>query len=79
MIKVALAGVGNVAAKFVQQLYACKISGAEPENTILPNVDKYKVSEIDIVAAFDVAKNKIGLDLSKAVLEKPTQQAATEH
>lgn len=71
MIKVALAGVGNVAAKFVQQLYACKISGAEPKNTILPNVDKYKVSEIDIVAAFDVAKNKIGLDLSKAVLEKP--------
>jgi len=31
----------------------------------------YHISDIEFVAAFDIAKNKVGKDLSEAIFEKP--------
>ncbi len=68
-IRVALIGIGNAASSFVQGLYYYK------ENNKLglwhEKIGEYKVSDIEIVAAFDVDKRKVGKDLSHAIFSEP--------
>ncbi|EWG07833.1 MAG: Myo-inositol-1-phosphate synthase [Candidatus Aramenus sulfurataquae] len=67
MIKVAIAGVGNSASALLQGLSLAK-KGEE-----IPGILKLPISpsEIEVVAAFDVDKRKVGKKLSEAIFEKP--------
>ncbi len=65
-VKIALIGVGNVASMLVQAAHAKKISGLWHKK-----VGGYETSDLEIVAAFDIDKRKIGLDLSEAIFQKP--------
>ncbi|MDG6907219.1 MAG: hypothetical protein JRN20_15705 [Nitrososphaerota archaeon] len=65
-IKIAIIGVGNVASAIVQSVYSGKILGLWHKH-----VGGYSVSDLSIVAAFDVDKRKIGLDLSEAIFQSP--------
>jgi myo-inositol-1-phosphate synthase len=69
-IKVAIAGVGNCASALVQGIEYYR--DADPSETVpgLMHVSLggYHVGDIEIVAAFDVDAEKVGLDLSKAIL-----------
>ncbi|MGI0090777.1 MAG: inositol-3-phosphate synthase [Nitrososphaerales archaeon] len=65
-IKVALIGVGNVASALTQSLHAKKISGIWHKY-----VAGYSFADIEIVAAFDIDKGKIGKDLSEAIFKEP--------
>jgi myo-inositol-1-phosphate synthase len=65
-IKVAIVGVGNVASSFVQAVYAKKPSGVWH-----PSVGGFAPSDVEIVAAFDIDKNKVGKELSQAIFESP--------
>ncbi len=70
-IKVALAGIGNVAAFFVQAVSLSK-QGKELENLIFDyEFGGYKPSDIKFVAAFDVSREKVGKDLADAIFAKP--------
>ena len=63
-IKVAILGVGNCASSLVQGLEYYK--NDDTENGLISDViGGYKVSDIEIVAAFDINKEKVGIDLSK--------------
>ena len=68
-IRVALAGVGNCASSLVQGLTYYR--DADPAETVpgLMHValGGYHVSDIEVVAAFDVDAAKVGLDIGKAI------------
>ncbi len=73
-IRVAIVGVGNCASSFVQAL---RFYGERPEmagpQTGLMNADLggYCISDIELVAAFDVHAGKVGRDLSEAIFCAP--------
>ncbi|NLI17341.1 MAG: inositol-3-phosphate synthase [Actinomycetales bacterium] len=68
-IRVAIVGVGNCASSLIQGIHFYK--DADPDTTVpgLMHVKfgDYHVGDIDVVAAFDVDAEKVGLDLSDAI------------
>ena len=69
-IKVAILGVGNCASSLVQGLEYYKNDDTEI-GLISDVIGGYKVSDIEIVAAFDINKEKVGIDLSEAIFKEP--------
>ena len=70
-IRVAIAGVGNCASMLIQGIEFYK----DKKNNIglmHPELGGYRVSDIKIVAAFDVNKDKVGKDVSKAIFDPNT-------
>ena len=68
-VRVAIIGVGNCASSFVQGLEYYK--NADPNDSVpgLMHVDLggYHISDIEISAAFDIDKEKVGKDVSEAI------------
>ncbi|QKQ99501.1 L-myo-inositol-1-phosphate synthase [Metallosphaera tengchongensis] len=67
MIRVGIAGVGNVASALVQGVEYVKQGGKVPG---LLNLD-YKPEEIEVVLALDIDARKVGKRLSQAIFERP--------
>ncbi|MEW5718648.1 MAG: inositol-3-phosphate synthase [Chloroflexota bacterium] len=72
-VRVAIIGVGNCASSFVQGVHYYQDA---PVDTQVPglmhvNLGGYHVGDIEIVAAFDIDKNKVGKDLADAIYTKP--------
>ena len=66
-IKVAILGVGNCASSFVQGIE--HYSNSKNEDGLISDViGGYKVSNIEVVAAYDINTTKVGKDLSEAIL-----------
>ena len=72
-INVAIIGVGNCASSLVQGVhrYADVTANGSVPGLMHPVLGEYGVGDIKFVAAFDVDKNKVGLDLADAILAKP--------
>ena len=73
-IKIAIAGVGNCASSLIQGLSFYK--GVDSNNELVPGLmhnvlSSYKISDIEVVAAFDVDKRKIGKDVGEAIFSEP--------
>ena len=69
-VRVAILGVGNCASSFVQGIE--HYSNSENEDGLISDViGGYKVSDIEIVAAYDINKSKVGKDLSEAIFSEP--------
>lgn len=69
-IKVAIVGVGNCASSLVQGLSHYSKAN-HTEGLILPTVGGYGVSDIEVVAAFDVTEEKVGFPLNRAIAGWP--------
>jgi len=73
-IKVAIAGVGNCASSLIQGIEYYRTvdekSGFVP-GIIHNTICGYRIRDIVCVAAFDVDKNKVGTDLSRAIFLRP--------
>jgi len=69
-IRVAIAGVGNCASALIQglQYYAKK---GPSEGLTYWDLGGYTPKDIQFVSAFDVNSEKVGKDLSKAILQAP--------
>jgi len=72
-INVAIIGAGNCASSLVQGLY--KYSEVDEGSDKIPGLmhnvlGGYALSDVNIVAAFDVDKDKVGKDLSEALVSK---------
>ncbi len=70
-IRVALVGVGNCASSLVQGIH--KYSELDEDSETVPGVmhnvfGDYSIGDVRVVAAFDVDEEKIGQDVSKAIL-----------
>src|SRR3989338_4189828 len=72
-IKVAVVGVGNCASSLIQgiEYYHNYNSGKKIIGLINNTIGGYKISDIEVVAAFDVDENKVGKDLSEAIITPP--------
>ncbi len=73
-IRIAIAGIGNCCSSLVQGLYYYKDIKSDDELVpgLMHNViGNYSISDIKIVAAFDVDKRKVGKDIGQAIFEKP--------
>ena len=72
-INVAIIGVGNCSSSLIQGVY--KYKGLKKEDRVPgimhPLMGDYSIEDIKFVAAFDVDKNKVGLDLSEAIFAEP--------
>lgn len=76
-VRVGIVGVGNCASSFVQGLsYYSQAATNEPVPGLM-NVDLggYHVGDVEVSAAFDVSKAKVGLDVAQAIHAKPNNTA----
>ncbi|MEM0113916.1 MAG: inositol-3-phosphate synthase, partial [Metallosphaera sp.] len=72
MIKIAIAGLGNCASMLVQGIEYYRRMGEDNfDGLITPIIGGYKITDIKIVAAFDVSVNKVGKDVAEAIFERP--------
>src|SRR6202171_1432458 len=72
-VRVAIVGVGNCASSLVQGVHYYR-NAKETESVpglMHVNLGGYHISDIEFVAAFDIDKKKVGLDLSNAIFAGP--------
>ncbi len=72
-VRVAIIGVGNCASSFVQGLHYYRNA---KEDERIPgimhvNLGGYHIRDVEIVAAIDIDKNKVGKDLADAIVTWP--------
>ncbi len=72
-VRVAIVGVGNCASSFVQGVHFYQDA---PVDVPIPGLmhtvlGEYHVGDIEIVAAFDIDKNKVGKDVAEAIYVAP--------
>src|SRR5579862_10060422 len=72
-VRVAMIGVGNCANSFLQGLTYYKDADRDQFVPGLMHVDLggYHISDVEVVAAFDVVKGKVGVDLADAMWAHP--------
>jgi myo-inositol-1-phosphate synthase len=71
-IKVALVGVGNLASGFVQGLAYYEDPHKQGE-LLHPKIAGLTISDMEVVAAFDIDERKVGKDLSEAIFADPNK------
>lgn len=72
-IRIAIAGVGNCASSLIQGIhYYTPERCAEGVNGLMHvEVGGYRPCDIEVVAAFDIDKRKVGRDVNEAIFAKP--------
>ncbi len=78
-VRLAIVGVGNCASSLVQGLEYYK--HADPEDRVPglmhAQLGPYHVSDVEIVAAFDVDAKKVGKDVAEAIFPNRTTRSAS--
>src|SRR5262252_4120999 len=72
-IRIAIVGVGNCASSLVQGInfYDGSSASASAIGLMHREIGFYRPSDIEIVAAFDIDRRKVGLDVSEAIFSPP--------
>jgi len=71
-IKIAIAGIGNCASSLVQGIEYYKNKDSKDAIGVMHwEIGGYKPYDIEIVAAFDIDRRKVGKDVSEAIFELP--------
>lgn len=71
-IKIAVIGVGNCASSLIQGVYYYKNkSSAEAIGLMHWDIGGYEPGDIEVVAAIDVDRRKVGKDVGEAIFAKP--------
>ena len=72
-IRIAIVGVGNCASSLVQGINFYRGSGVNGSAVGLMHreIGSYRPGDIEVVAAFDIDRRKVGLDVSKAIFSPP--------
>jgi myo-inositol-1-phosphate synthase len=71
-IKIAIIGIGNCASSLIQGIYYYKDKNPEDAIGLMHwEIGGYQPSDVEVVAAIDIDKRKVGEDLSKAIFAKP--------
>src|SRR5947208_17006355 len=72
-IRIAIVGVGNCAGSLVQGINF--YHGSSPDGSgaglMHRQIGSYRPDDIEVVAAFDIDRRKVGLDVSKAIFSPP--------
>ncbi|MEF8823031.1 MAG: inositol-3-phosphate synthase [Desulfohalobiaceae bacterium] len=71
-IKIAVAGVGNCASALLQGIYAYGEKGPRDAVGLMHwEIGGYRPGDVEVVAALDIDRRKVGRDLSEAVFAAP--------
>jgi myo-inositol-1-phosphate synthase len=74
-IRIAIAGLGNCASSLVQGIawYAARDTGdgADAPGLMHPLIGEYRVRDIEVVAAFDIDRRKVGRPVQEAIFAPP--------
>ena len=71
-IKIAITGIGNCASSLIQGVHYYKNKSIEEAIGLMHwEIGGYKPSDIEVVAAFDIDKRKVGKDVNQAIFERP--------
>ncbi|MBD3353608.1 MAG: myo-inositol-1-phosphate synthase [Candidatus Lokiarchaeota archaeon] len=73
-INIAIIGVGNAASAFIQGIYYYS-NGMDKDGLTYKTLAGYRVSDVKVVAAIDISKDKIGKDLSEAIFSGSNEAA----
>jgi len=77
MIKVAIAGIGNCASALLQAISAARKGNIE--GLMQETVGPWRAGDIEVVAAFDIDRRKVGLTVGAAAFALPNCAAVFEH
>ncbi len=71
-IKIALVGIGNCASSLIQGIHFYQDENLERAIGLMHSeIGDYKPNDIEVVAAFDIDKRKVGKDVSEAIFAEP--------
>jgi myo-inositol-1-phosphate synthase len=70
-IRVAVVGIGNCASSLVQGLAHYREGSNDQTGLMHWEMGGYRPSDIQVVAAWDVDRRKVGLDVAEAIFAKP--------
>ena len=71
-IRLAIAGLGNCASSLIQGIeYYKHVDEKDCIGLMHYDIDGYKASDIDVVAAYDIDARKVGRDVSQAIFAMP--------
>ena len=71
-IKIAIGGVGNCASSLIQGIQYYRSKGPDDMPGLMHwEIGGYEPGDIEVVAAFDIDKRKVGIDVNKAIFSKP--------
>src|SRR5947207_869679 len=72
-IRIAIVGVGNCASSLVQGInfYRSSSVNGTAVGLMHKQIALYRPGDIEVVAAFDIDRRKVGLDVSKAIFAPP--------
>jgi myo-inositol-1-phosphate synthase len=71
-IKIAVVGIGNCASSLIQGIHYYRSKVPEDAIGLMHwEIGGYAPGDIEVVAAFDIDKRKIGLDVNEAIFSKP--------
>src|SRR5947209_18131662 len=72
-IRIAIVGMGNCASSLVQVINFYRGSNGNGSKTGLMHrkIGSYEPHDIEVVAAFDIDRRKVGLDVSEAIFAPP--------
>src|SRR5205814_6326893 len=72
-IRIAIVGVGNCASSLVQGInfYRTSSTNGAAVGLMHKQIGSYRPGDIEVVAAFDIDRRKVGLDVSKAIFAPP--------
>ncbi len=71
-IRIAIAGLGNCASSLIQGIHYYRDKSEEDAIGLMHwNLGGYHPFDIQVVAAFDIDKRKVGKDISEAIFELP--------
>jgi myo-inositol-1-phosphate synthase len=71
-IKIAIVGLGNCASSLIQGIYYYKNKNEKDAIGLMHwKIGDYTPSDIEVVAAFDVDKRKVGKPINEAIFAKP--------
>ena len=71
-IRIAIVGVGNCASSLVQGLHYYEDKDPEDAVGLMHwEIGGYRPSDIEVVAAFDIDRRKVGKDVSEAIFAQP--------
>ncbi len=71
-IKIAIIGIGNCASSLIQGIYYYKGKSAQEAVGLMHwEIGGYQPGDIDVVAAFDIDKRKVGVGVNEAIFSAP--------
>jgi len=72
VIKIAIVGIGNCASSLIQGIHYYRGKNAEDVIGLMHwEIDGYRPGDIEVVAAYDVDRRKVGKDVHEAVFAEP--------